>query len=1057
MTACPSCGVQLSRSPKFCPECGTRLEPTAPASGEVRKTVTVLFSDVVGSTAISEHLDAEAVRDLMARYFAAMRRAIERHGGTVEKFIGDAIMAVFGIPTLHEDDALRAVRAAIEMRDALAELNAEFESERGVTIQARTGITTGEVVTGEPSTGGTLATGDTVNTAARLEQAAGPADILIGAPTYRLVRDAVRAEAIEPVSAKGKELPVAAYQLHSLKLGVETQGRSLNTPLIGREAELSRLQQAYREVVRQRRCELFTLLGSAGVGKSRLVWEFLAGIDADARILRGRCLPYGEGITYWPLAEVMREAAAISDADDRETARGKLLNLLVGERDGELLAAQLASAIGLSDERASQTEVFWAVRRTLEQLARQRSLVVVWEDIHWAEPAFLDLIDHLADWSRDAPILLLCPARPELLDGRRGWGGGKLNATTVLLEALPPDAAARLIDALPGGTALPEALRGRIAQVAEGNPLFVEELFGMLVDDGVLCAVDRQWQVRGDVDRLEIPATISALLAARLERLTPPERQVAQRAAVVGRVFEADAVAELTPDSVRPQLPATLMALVRKELVRPERSELTAGDAFKFRHILIRDTAYGALPKRERAVLHERVADWLERVAGDRLSEVDEIIGYHLEQAHEFRLQLGLTDGIDALGARAAERLGAAGMRARVRQDARAALNLLGRALALLPEDAAVYPSLKLEHTTALLYAARHDEAIAAVAELERDPRTDPLTLGNARMLRIWARQNRELASLRPELAALLAAVRRDRPNRLRAEAWQAVGDTAQDEGDMRMAERAYDRMLAAARRSGEEEVVVDAELSLAGYGLRSPAAIGSVRALLEQYVARGTVGFAVRGFGLSHLALALAMEGRFEEARARLAERQQLASEAGTADMQVDLNAGLVELYAGHYDEARRLFRAARESLDAEVAAFDAAWLEVRAAEVASIVGDDEEALALTEAALARSGNNLWVSTLGGATRAAALARLGRTAEAVAQAADVLSRARAGHLELLPLILGTALERIAVAYMTAGRSHDARAVLNEALDMYERKGVVPFAARVRASLARVT
>jgi class 3 adenylate cyclase len=818
MLACPSCGAPLSGSPKFCPECGTRLEPPAPPSSEVRKTVTVLFSDVVGSTAVGERLDAEAVRDLMARYFAAMRRVIERHGGTVEKFIGDAIMAVFGIPTLREDDALRAVRAADEMRKTLVELNAGLEFERGVAIQARTGITTGEVVTGDAAVGGTLATGDTVNTAARLEQAAAPGEILIGAPTYRLVRDVVTVERADPVTARGKELPVPAYRLVSVTPGGEAHARRLDAPLIGRERELARLQHAYRDAVGERRCELFTLLGSAGVGKSRLVREFLAAVEGEARILRGRCLPYGEGITYWPLAEALREAASISEADDREAARGRLLTLLEGERNAEPVAARMASAIGLSDERAVQSEVFSAVRRTLEHLANERPLVVVWEDIHWAEPAFLDLIDHLAEWSRDAAILLVCPARPELLDARPSWGGGKLNVTTVMLEALPSEAAARLIDVLPGGSVLPDSVTQRIAQAAEGNPLFLEEFLGMLFDDGLLQAVDDHWQFRGEVERLKIPPSISALLAARLERLTSAERQVAQRGAVVGRAFEADAVAELAPEGLRPHVTEALMALVRKELVRPELSELTASDAFKFRHILIRDTAYEALPKRERAVLHERVADWLQRVAGDRLTEYEEIVGFHLEQAHGYRAELGLRDDrTDSLGARAAERLGAAGLRARVRQDARAALNLLARALAVLPPDAPEYPLYRLEHTRAVLYAARHDEAIAAVDELERDSRSDPMTIADAQILRVWARQGREglnLASLRPELASILWAVRRHRPLRIRAEAWQAVGDTALDAGDVRMAGRAYARSMAVAIRSGQEEMIVDVGLA---------------------------------------------------------------------------------------------------------------------------------------------------------------------------------------------------------------------------------------------------
>ncbi len=498
--------------------------------------MTILFSDVTGSTAIGERLDPEAVRGLMSRYFAAMKDVIERHGGTVEKFIGDAVMAVFGIPVLHEDDALRAVRAAVQMRESLATLNAELATAQGVQIETRTGITTGEVVAGDPASGQTLVTGDTVNTAARLEQAANPGEVLIGEPTWRLVRDAITAESVEPVNAKGKALPVPAFRLVSVGAGVHGHVRRMDAPLVGRDRELNRLQEVYRDAVAQRSPQLFTLLGTAGVGKSRLIAEFLTGLAEEARIIRGRCLPYGEGITYWPLAEALREASGITDRDDRGAGQRKLHALLDGERDGELLSARLSTAIGLSDEPASQTELFWAVRRTLEHVASRGALVVVFDDIHWAEPTFLDLIDHVAEWSRDAPLFVLASARPELLDVRPTWGGGKLNAATVLLEALPADATARLIEALPGGSALPDDLRSRISAAAEGNPLFVEELLAMLVDEGTLRQHDGRWEAIGDLDRLAIPPTIHALLAARLERLSDPERRIAERASVVGRV-----------------------------------------------------------------------------------------------------------------------------------------------------------------------------------------------------------------------------------------------------------------------------------------------------------------------------------------------------------------------------------------------------------------------------------------------------------------------------------------------------------------------------------------
>ena len=423
MTPCPSCGHANPKRARFCAECGMALVPAAeaPATREVRKTVTVLFADVAGSTSLGEQLDPETLRALLGRHFAVMKRIIELHGGTVEKFIGDAVMAVFGIPLLHEDDALRAVRAAGDIRIELAALDAELEASRGLAIRFRTGINTGEVVAGDPTGGQGFVTGDTVNTAARLEEAAQPGEILLGGLTWQLVRDAVSVEPVEPIVAKGKHEPVAAYRLLAVDPALAGHIRRLDTPLIGRERELATLRNAFDRVASERSCQLFTLLGSAGVGKSRLVAEFTASIAAEATILHGRCLSYGEGITYWPIGEIVRAAAGIDEADTAEIARTKLRAMFAGQRDADVLTARVASAIGRSAEAAPQEEVFWAVRKLFEQLAQMRPLVVVIEDIHWAEPTLLDLIEHIADLSREASILLLCPARSELLDARPGW------------------------------------------------------------------------------------------------------------------------------------------------------------------------------------------------------------------------------------------------------------------------------------------------------------------------------------------------------------------------------------------------------------------------------------------------------------------------------------------------------------------------------------------------------------------------------------------------------------------------------------------------------------
>jgi len=631
---CSACGAENPTGARFCNACGAAL--AAEPAREVRKVVTVLFCDVTGSTAMGERLDPEQLRGVMAEYFAVARAAIERHGGTVEKFIGDAVMAVFGVPTVREDDALRAVRAAVELRDA-------------AQIDVRIGVNTGEVVTG---TGETLVTGDAVNVAARLEQAAGIGEVLVGEATYQLVRDAVDAALVPPIEAKGKSDPVTAYRVLSLT-GETAFARRTDAPLVGRDRERDQLEDAWERARTERACVQFTILGSAGVGKSRLVAEFLNGLDGS--MISGRCLSYGDGITYWPVVEAVKQLL----------------------RDEPAPNASIAALLGDGD--ATSDDIAFAVRKLFESSARETPLVVYFDDLQWAEPTFLDLIEHVTDWARDAPLLVLCSARPDLLELRPAWGGGKLNATTVLLEPLTADETGELIERLLGATELSDSLRERIGQAAEGNPLFVEQMLAMVQDS------------RGD--EVSVPPTIQALLAARLDQLPNGERAALERGAVEGQVFHRGAVQALAPDD--PSVAAELMGLVRKELVRPTAATLPEDDAFRFRHLLIRDAAYDALPKATRAELHERFARWLDDHSGG-LIELDEILGYHLEQAALYRAELGRDLGDLAL--RAGAHLTDAGRRAVFRGDMAAGRRLLSRAVGLLdpgsPQRGAALPWL---------------------------------------------------------------------------------------------------------------------------------------------------------------------------------------------------------------------------------------------------------------------------------------------------------------------------------------------------------------------------
>jgi class 3 adenylate cyclase/tetratricopeptide (TPR) repeat protein len=642
----------------------------------VRKTVTALFVRIGVAAAGGRPLDPEALRRVTGRAFGALEAAADGHGGTIAAVSGDAITAVFGLPLVHEDDALRAMRAAADARTCLFELAATLGAERALQLDFRIGISTGEIVTGGTDAAQARATGEPLTFSQRLGDNAAPGEILIDAATRAVLRDAVT---VEPAPGGWRVLDTTAAS------GSERVSR-FDSPMVGRERERRRLQDAFDQAVTDRSCQLFTVLGVAGVGKSRLVEEFLQGLGSGTLVASGRCLPYGEGITYWPLLEAVKSAVGLDDESSPDEARATLARVLDGEQGGDVTAQRVAELIGLADAVAG-AERFSSAVALFEVLARAHSLVIVFDDVHWGEPTFLDLIEHLADGARDAPILLVCLGRPELLEARPGWAGGKLNATTALLEPLSEDECGVLIGNLLGRTGFAEEVETRIAEAAEGNPLFVEEMLLMLIDDGLLVGDDGHWAATGDFGAVRVPPTIQALLAARLDRLDENERSVIERAAVEGKVFYEAAVADSVPDATRPAVAESLETLARKQLIRPDRPSL-GGRTFRFRHLLIRDSAYVSIPKERRAHLHEHFGRWLERSAGDRGVEYEEVVGYHLEQAYRYRAEVGtIDDAARSIAHEAAERLGAAGRRAFSRSDAPAAVNLISRAVALLPDD----------------------------------------------------------------------------------------------------------------------------------------------------------------------------------------------------------------------------------------------------------------------------------------------------------------------------------------------------------------------------------
>ena len=708
MLTCAACGGEVPDQFRFCGWCGEALAAVERPAGpqhETRRSVTIVFSDLKGSTALGERLDSEALREVMTRYFEEMSAALERHGGTVEKFIGDAIMAVFGFPVAHEDDALRAVRAALEMKERLAVLNVELEKRWGVTLANRTGVNTGPVISSaDPTTRQRLVTGDTVNVAARLEQAAPEYEVLIGDSTYRLVRTAVEVEEVEPLELKGKSERVPAYRLLAVER-VGTADRRHDLPLVGREEELEALTGALAAAVEANASQLVVVHADAGAGKSRLIEEIMALTrDRDGLALRGRCLPYGRGITFWPLVEMVAQAAGISDEDAPEAARKKIATLVPDHGAAE----RVSVAVGLDEARFPLDELFWGVRKLFESLAHNRPVVAVFEDIHWAETALLDLVAHLATAASGAQLVLVCTARPELEERHPDWPELE-GAVEITLGPLPADAVDRLVEQLLGG-AVPAPARAQIVRAAEGNPLFVEQLVTMFVDEGALRREGDEWVAVADFSAVfAIPTSIDTLLAARLDLLPEDELVVTESAAVIGQVFATEPVGVLVPEAAG-DVDARLERIEGRRLVlRGDEPE-----TFRFHHILIRDSAYNRLPKRSRARLHAAFAGWAERVNKERGRELEfqEIVGYHLEQARGYLLDLAPLDeeGIE-LGYRAAGHLGPAGRRAFARGDMWAASSLLRRTADLLPEQSRERVELLPDLGEALMQIGEFEQA----------------------------------------------------------------------------------------------------------------------------------------------------------------------------------------------------------------------------------------------------------------------------------------------------------------------------------------------------------
>ena len=1057
---CPGCGSQTSVDARFCPSCGAALG--GPAEGEARKVVTILFSDVASSTQLGEELDPESLRRVMSRYFEEMRAVLERHGGVVEKFIGDAVMCVFGVPRVHEDDALRAVRAAAEMREALARLNEELGTSAGVRLVTRIGVNTGEVVSGDAAHAQSFVSGDAVNVAARLETAAAPSDILIADATYRLVRAAVVAEQVGTLSLKGRVEGVEAWRLLEVVPEADGWTRRLDSPLVGRQGDLAALERLFERAVTEQAPQLVTIIGPAGIGKSRLTGEFLSLVGDRCSVVAGRCLPYGEGITFWPVVAALKESVQISDRDSPAEAREKLSALLPAGRDSGVVRDRLAALLGLAPTMPGIQETFWAIRQVFEALGAEKPLVVVFDDIQWGESTFLDLLEYLADWIRGRSVLIVCLARSELYDVRPGWAAGKPNATPISLRPLTETETDGLIRNFLGRVELARPAVERIAEVTEGNPLFVEETLRMLVDDGLLRRSEEGWSPSEDLSRIVIPPTIHALLTARLDRLPSDERAVVDTASVVGRVFSWRAVAELAPPDEHAGLIGCLHSLIRKQLLQPEFSETAEEDSFRFAHILIRDAAYGAMPKRVRADVHERLADWIATHATERAAEYEEIVGYHLEQAHRLLLELApMTPRIDSLGTRAATVLAATGRRAYARGDMPAAVNLLTRAAVLLDETHAERVELLLQLAFALLetgdFGTLNDvvEGTAKTVAASGDVGLEAHALLLALRVRMGTNPEGWSEEAETEATRAISVFEALGDERGLAGGWSVLGLVRVMNGQFGPAEEAWERAAAHAAEAGvrRDELESLAWIPLVMWAGPTPVEQGLRRC--RELVERS-------GGDRKATSSALMAQAAFEAQRGHAPEARELIAQARSLLEEVALTvwlagplaqfAGWIELLSGEPAGAERELRWGYEKLH-EIGEWS--WLSTVAAILAESVyaqGRADEAQHLTRESEDSAGaEDAYSHALLRGVRAKILAGRGEVGAARRLAGE--SVALADTTDYLHLRWQTRMSS-AHALRIVGSVSDAKRVAEEAKRLAEQKGSVVGAGAARAFLA---
>jgi len=1104
MRFCPSCGMQARDDARYCGQCGKQLPeaeaeggsatgepleatgaepngplggvPGAPATDRDFKRISVIFCDMVRSVETADRLDPEINDRLMESYHEVIRKVAERHGGAVGAIVGDGVLIVFGVPLWYEDHALRAVQAAHELRGALADAGRQVAGRHSVTVKVRMGVHTGEALVG-PKAGPEGVRGEIPNLAQRLQAAAKDLDTgenpaLLSQATLQLVRDAVEVDSVGLLKLEGVRQPVSAYRLVSIDREATRRRRLIDIPLVGRAREVRLFKELFQRTVAEETCHLVRLLGPGGVGKTRLMEEFWSEVGAEARVLAAHCLPYGEGITYWPLVLMIRQAAEITATDPPPVAYDKLRALVGSEPGAARITTGVAQMLGVGAGAGKPPEIAWALRRLLEIMARERPLVVLIDDLHKAESTLLDAIEYIAEETRDAPVMLVCIAREELLERRRGWAGAKLNSFSLGLSPLSTDEEREHIGHVLHKKQLEQSVHeriagmtDRIAELSEGFPLYAEEYVAMLED---------LFQTAEDDDtvlaKLPAPPTIDDLMNDRLFRLDADTRAVIQRAAVVGKQFHVADVVALTPDHDRHRVESALELLASRELVQRDLDPVPllpveeSGDAYKFRHVLMRETAYKGIQKQTRAELHERYATWLETSASpDRMAEFDELIGFHLAEAYQYRAELGFDSEEDRrLARRAGERLAAAGRRAANRGNIQVSLKLLERAVGLLPDGHQARLDAALDLADARTEAGEFDEAVKAyqdVVEAAKVARQQTLLM-HARLglldVMSFRDPERILGGSSEIQEAILLFVRAGddlglaKARRLSAYVNFAVGRTGVAEAEAR-------RAVELAQRNGFEYLEAKARRLLCIILFWGSTPLDEVVRYADKTLdwARARNIASLQAGALNVLGRAAAMRGDFELARRLNQQARDISIDLGevltaAADSVAD---GLVELLADEPAAAEAALRTGLATLEEMGGTGPLANVAAMLARALLVQGNDVEAEQHTRICEELAATSQLDSQIKWrALRAIILARRGELAVAEELAQEAVTRAESCEQ---PDTQAEALADLAEVLRRAGKDAAAGRALDRAARLYKRKGNVIAAAKLKALRAR--